>query len=112
MVKYVAQSLLVTDSKPALVDKPSHEWYRQWLSSTNDAYDIFLARCSEVGPKLCALAKAQGEDPSNIKSRIENLFDSLYYEPLPVANSLNPGVLTSGRARGMLMVFFRSLILV
>ncbi|THG99485.1 hypothetical protein EW026_g2874 [Hermanssonia centrifuga] len=84
-------------------NKPSHEWYRQWLSSTNDAYDIFLARCSEVGPKLCALAKAQGEDPSNIKSRIENLFDSLYYEPLPVANSLNPGVLTSGRARVYLL---------
>ncbi|KAF7790649.1 hypothetical protein EIP86_001605 [Pleurotus ostreatoroseus] len=84
---------------PSWASKPYYQWYRQWMSSTSDTYEIFLRRCSEVGPSVCALAQAKGEDPEDIKTRIENFFDSLYYEPLPASDGSLPSILTIGRAR-------------
>ncbi|KAI0343760.1 hypothetical protein BDW22DRAFT_1428303 [Trametopsis cervina] len=79
--------------------KPYYLWYRSWLSSTTDAYNIFVTRCSEVGPADCRLARRKGEDPSAIKDRIESFIDALYYEPLSVHDAAVPGILTAGRVR-------------
>ncbi|KAI0791570.1 TAP-like protein-domain-containing protein [Irpex lacteus] len=83
--------------------QPSYTWYRQWLSSTDDAYKIFVDRCSAVGPERCALARYKGEDPSDIKNRVEQLIDYLYYAPLPVHDPDVPGILTAGRLRMFLI---------
>ncbi|KAI0083783.1 hypothetical protein BDY19DRAFT_998260 [Irpex rosettiformis] len=83
--------------------QPWYTWYRQWLSSTEDAYDIFVNRCSEVGPERCALARYTGEKPSTIKDRVEQLIDDLYYAPLSVYDPDVPGILTAGRLRMFLI---------
>lgn len=88
----------------AWATKPYYTWYKDWLSSTTPAYDIFLTRCSEVGPAICPLAKKTGEDPSRIRDRIEVFVDGLYYKPIPVPFAGTPGVLTSGRARMYLLM--------
>ncbi|KAI0701848.1 TAP-like protein-domain-containing protein [Cytidiella melzeri] len=83
--------------------KPYWQWYHQWLISTTDAYNIFVRRCSEVGATSCALANHTGEEPTDIKDRIEQLIDNLYYEPLAVYDSEVPGMLTAGQLRIFLL---------
>ncbi|EKM57161.1 uncharacterized protein PHACADRAFT_254740 [Phanerochaete carnosa HHB-10118-sp] len=87
----------------AWASEPYYTWYRGWLSSTTDAYDIFFQRCSEVGPPHCPLAQEKGEDPSDIKDRLENFIDSLFYEPMSVPDTNVPGLLTAGRMRMFLL---------
>ncbi|GJE93494.1 alpha/beta hydrolase [Phanerochaete sordida] len=87
----------------AWVSDPYYTWYREWLTSTTDAYDLFFQRCSEVGPLHCELAHEKAEKPSDIKDRLESFIDGLFYEPLAVSNATVPGLLTSGRVRMFLL---------
>ncbi|OCH84673.1 hypothetical protein OBBRIDRAFT_763985 [Obba rivulosa] len=80
-------------------NQPYYQWYGQWLSSTQDAYNIFASECSKVGPDICALAAMRGEDPAFIVERIEGFVAKLYDEPLPVPDATRPGILTSGLLR-------------
>lgn len=50
---------------------------------------------------MCALAKGEGENPSDIYDRVEEFIDKLYQQPLPVPDAATPGILTNGRARSM-----------
>ncbi|KAI0079989.1 hypothetical protein K474DRAFT_1591034 [Panus rudis PR-1116 ss-1] len=84
--------------------QPHYKQYRQWLSSTDDAYDRLVSECFKAGPQLCALAQVSDVSPLDIKTRIEEFHDSLYYQPLPVPHAIHPGILTSGRARQHLLV--------
>ncbi len=57
---------------------------------------------------MCALAQTEGEDTEKIKTRIENFFDGLYYEPLPASYGTVPSILTIGRARSETSIFLCS----
>lgn len=39
------------------------------------------------------------ESPSDIDIRLEDFHNSLFYEPIPVPDAVEPGVLTAGRSR-------------
>ncbi|EJT96862.1 hypothetical protein DACRYDRAFT_102606 [Dacryopinax primogenitus] len=82
--------------------EPNFKWYRPWLSSTEDAYDIFLSTCSAAGSWSCPLTLWKGEEPAFIRQRLESWFDELYDRPLVVNDLDNPGFVTSGMARGFL----------
>jgi len=84
-------------------EKPSYQWYRQWLISTENNYNQFVEGCSNGGPDFCALAQHKGENPADIKTRIESFVNELYFKPLPVPNAMRPGVLTSGRFKTYLL---------
>ncbi|KZT58680.1 hypothetical protein CALCODRAFT_451259 [Calocera cornea HHB12733] len=83
-------------------NQPMYKSYRQWMSSTEDAYDWFVHECAKAGPGTCELATSDNEDPARIRARIEKLFDDLYERPLPVATKRFWGVVTSGMARALL----------
>ncbi|KAI0356986.1 hypothetical protein OH77DRAFT_1534392 [Trametes cingulata] len=82
---------------------PSYKWERFWQTSTDTAYEMFMADCAKAGPTECALAKADGEDPADILARVEAFVEKLYYEPLAVPDAKVPGILTNGRARLFLL---------
>ncbi|THH28991.1 hypothetical protein EUX98_g5194 [Antrodiella citrinella] len=88
-------------------EKPSYQWYRQWLVSSENNYDQFVDGCSATGRPACPLARHKGENPSLIKDRIESFINELYYNPLPVPHARLPGVLTSGRARGYVQLLLQ-----
>lgn len=79
--------------------KPPYQWYSQWLSQSEKAYDIFLTECYKAGPQACALVKDTDQAPANIDARLEAFHDSLYYSPVAVPDALQPGILTAGRSR-------------
>ncbi|EMD36744.1 hypothetical protein CERSUDRAFT_114655 [Gelatoporia subvermispora B] len=82
--------------------EPYYKWYREWLSSTEDTYRIFASECAEAGPALCALAEAD-DTGADITSRMESFVDGLYFEPMPVPDADEPGMLTYGLARRHLL---------
>jgi len=82
----------------AWANQPMYLSYRQWLSSTSDAYQWFLTECAKAGPDGCELARP-GEGADGIRERLEGFFDRLYEVPLVVANRRFWGVVTSGMAR-------------
>ncbi|KZT58682.1 hypothetical protein CALCODRAFT_230866 [Calocera cornea HHB12733] len=91
----------------AWANQPMYKSYRQWLSSTEDAYDWFVTECAKSGPEACDLARDEDElDANKVRDRIEGLFDSLYERPMTVATSDTWGIFTSGMARAF---FFRTL---
>ena len=61
---------------------------------------------TQAGPTRCPLAKDIGEPPSEIEKRIDEFFEELYINPLPVPNSLRPSFLTAGTARGERFLLF------
>ncbi|KIJ55466.1 hypothetical protein M422DRAFT_24041 [Sphaerobolus stellatus SS14] len=83
----------------AWASEPPYTWYGRFLGYTEDTYQLFLSRCSEVGPTLCPLAYYIGEEPYKIEARIEDFFNRLYEKPMPVPDAISPGILTSGTAR-------------
>ncbi|KAI1791668.1 TAP-like protein-domain-containing protein [Ganoderma leucocontextum] len=83
----------------AWANDPPYVQVQTWLNSTEFTYRIFFEDCAKAGPSLCALAKREGENPSNIYDRVEAFIDKLYEEPLPVPNATTPSILTNGRAR-------------
>ncbi|KIJ43866.1 hypothetical protein M422DRAFT_252782 [Sphaerobolus stellatus SS14] len=78
--------------------EPAYKWYRSWSEDSEAAYKLFLSECSSIGPEICPLANAKGENIENIEQRIQNFLDTLYNEPIPTAEATPPGILTSGRA--------------
>ncbi|KAI0708631.1 TAP-like protein-domain-containing protein [Earliella scabrosa] len=82
----------------AWANVPPYKWYRTWLSSTENTYQSFFQDCAKVGPKGCALAKAN-DTAADIFNRVEAFINGLYDQPLPVPNATIPGILTTGRAR-------------
>ncbi|KAI0372414.1 hypothetical protein BV20DRAFT_1050746 [Pilatotrama ljubarskyi] len=82
---------------------PSYKWERFWQTSTDTAYDMFMAACAKAGPSGCALARKDDEDPADILARVESFVKELYYKPLAVPNATIPGILTNGRARLFLL---------
>ncbi|KIJ55465.1 hypothetical protein M422DRAFT_63524 [Sphaerobolus stellatus SS14] len=83
----------------AWASQPPYKWYRGLLGYTEKTYQLFLSRCSEVGPTVCPLAHSIDEEPREIEARIEDFFDKLAEKPMSVPNSISPGILTSGSAR-------------
>jgi hypothetical protein len=111
----------------SLADEPSHRWHTDWTSSAEKTYQWFLRDCSEVctrptqrhdsqctltqahltlqaGPTWCPLAKHVGEDPAAIEDRLEAFFQHLVTKPLATHQAGRPGFITSGGARGVLLV--------
>ncbi|KAF9020091.1 alpha/beta-hydrolase [Hymenopellis radicata] len=86
--------------------EPSHKWPANWLSSTEKTYQMFLKDCSEAGPKRCPLARYRGEPPEFMMQRLEDFFDRLALSPLPTPDATRPSFLTSGAARGLLLIAF------
>ncbi|TFY83522.1 hypothetical protein EWM64_g478 [Hericium alpestre] len=84
---------------PMWASEPPYKWYRQWLSNTEDAYQIFLDGCAKAGPSKCKLAKNAGEDPEDIKQRLETWMQGLFSRPLPVPTTPFASILTEGQAR-------------
>ncbi|TFY72293.1 hypothetical protein EVG20_g726 [Dentipellis fragilis] len=81
---------------------PPYKEHRQWLSSAEDTYQLFLSGCSEAGPSQCPLVEYTNEDPNAIQRRLENWMESLFDKPLAVNNSTRPGILTEGQARSFI----------
>ncbi|KAJ7596408.1 Alpha/Beta hydrolase protein [Mycena floridula] len=84
--------------------EPSRYWPRNWLSSTESTYELFLKDCAQAGPRLCALAHSVGQPWQNIERRLESFFSKLAHSPLPVPFGVRPGFLTSGAARGLMLI--------
>jgi len=78
--------------------EPSYRLNRQWLSSTEDTYNLFFSRCAKAGPEQCLLTKVPNEDPVAIRERLENFLNELYYSPVPVPGALSPTIFTAGQA--------------
>ncbi|KIJ55464.1 hypothetical protein M422DRAFT_151639 [Sphaerobolus stellatus SS14] len=68
-----------------------HFFYKITLKLTCHIY--------QVGPSICSLAHASGEEPHAIETRIEDFFNKLAEKPMPVPDAISPGILTSGVAR-------------
>ncbi|KAF7290832.1 hypothetical protein MIND_01324400 [Mycena indigotica] len=87
--------------------EPSHKWPINWLASTEKTYRFYLETCSKAGPARCPIVKYQNEPYTDIMARIESFFDDLAVTPLPVTGSgaLRPGILTSGSARALLLMY-------
>ncbi|KZO93914.1 hypothetical protein CALVIDRAFT_539564 [Calocera viscosa TUFC12733] len=84
-------------------NQPRYKSYRQWLSSTEDAYDWFVNECAKAGTGVCALDTAgDTQNAGKIRALIEKLFDDLYEHPLSVSDRRFWGVVTSGMARTLL----------
>ncbi|KAJ7598799.1 Alpha/Beta hydrolase protein [Mycena floridula] len=73
-------------------------------SALNFTYEMFLKDCAQAGPRLCALAHSVGEPWQNIEQRLESFFDKLVHSPVPVPSGVRPGFLTSGAARGIMLI--------
>ncbi|EJT96858.1 hypothetical protein DACRYDRAFT_112199 [Dacryopinax primogenitus] len=87
----------------AWANQPMYKSYRQWLSSTEDAYTWFTTECAKAGPQTCELARREDEGESEpIRERLEAFFDRLYERPLTVADRRFWGIVTSGMARTLL----------
>ncbi|KAG7447799.1 alpha/beta-hydrolase [Guyanagaster necrorhizus] len=86
--------------------EPSHKWPFKWLSSTEKTYRMYLEDCSRAGPSLCPLTAYQDEPWEHLAQRLEQFFDHLAVEPLatPSSSRSRPGYLTSGAARGLLLI--------
>ncbi|KAJ7482544.1 hypothetical protein FB451DRAFT_1084919 [Mycena latifolia] len=89
-------------------NEPSHKWPINWMASTEKTYRFFLETCSQAGPKACALAEYTDEPYEDIEARLESFFDRLALAPLPVPFGYRPGFLTSGAARGLLLITLES----
>ncbi|KAJ6552931.1 TAP-like protein-domain-containing protein [Mycena capillaripes] len=85
--------------------EPSHKWTANWLSSTEKTYTFFLETCAEAGPTRCPISQYAGESYTELEQRLENFFDALAVAPMPVPFALRPGFLTSGAARGLLLMY-------
>ncbi|KAI0827447.1 TAP-like protein-domain-containing protein [Trametes gibbosa] len=85
------------------VASPSYTWEKHWLTSTEDAYEIFLSECAKAGPSACALAITDRDTSADILERVETFIDNLYDKPLPAPDAIIPGMLTNGRARMVLL---------
>ncbi|KAF7302960.1 hypothetical protein MKEN_01258600 [Mycena kentingensis (nom. inval.)] len=88
-------------------NEPSHRWAYNWLASTEKTYKYYLQTCSRAGPERCAIAEATNEPYTAIMARIESFLDALARKPLPVVGSgvTRPGILTSGSARALLLMY-------
>ncbi|KAH8923445.1 hypothetical protein BT69DRAFT_159775 [Atractiella rhizophila] len=81
----------------AWANLPPHLWYRNWLSSTEGAYQTFLDACVKYGPERCALAgEPYGSSPASIRARIDEVREQLHARPLPVPHGNKPGLLKAG----------------
>ncbi|KAJ6550847.1 hypothetical protein DFH09DRAFT_988697 [Mycena vulgaris] len=85
--------------------EPSHKWPINWLASTEKTYRFYLETCSHAGPEACPLAEYADEPYEDIQARIESFFDRLAVTPLPVPFAFRPGLLTSGAARALLLMY-------
>ncbi|KAH8108143.1 TAP-like protein-domain-containing protein [Cristinia sonorae] len=74
-------------------------WAGKYFLSLDGGYQFLQPPSFQAGPEGCELAHSVGEDPSEIKARVESFVNNLYYQPISVPNALHPGVLTSGRAK-------------
>ncbi|KAJ7779498.1 hypothetical protein DFH07DRAFT_936286 [Mycena maculata] len=85
--------------------EPAYKWPSNWLSSTEKTYKFFLETCAEAGPARCPLAKHANESYSRLEARLEAFFDALALEPMAVPFARRPAYLTSGAARGVLLMY-------
>ncbi|KAJ7181518.1 hypothetical protein C8R43DRAFT_869680 [Mycena crocata] len=85
--------------------EPSHKWPINWLASTEKTYRFYLETCSRAGPDACPLSEYTDEPFEDIEARLEAFFDRLAVSPLPVPFAFRPGFLTSGAARGLLLMY-------
>ncbi|KAJ7101484.1 hypothetical protein B0H15DRAFT_816241 [Mycena belliarum] len=85
--------------------EPSHKWPINWLASTEKTYRFYLETCAQAGPEACPLANYKDEPYEDMEARIEAFFDRLVSAPLPVPFAPRPGFLTSGAARGLLLMY-------
>ncbi|KAJ7579876.1 Alpha/Beta hydrolase protein [Mycena floridula] len=84
--------------------EPSYYWATNVLTSMEKTYEMFLKDCAQAGPKTCPLAESLNEPWQNIERRLEAFFDELAISPLPIPFASRPGFLTSGAARGLMLI--------
>lgn len=89
-------------SAPQWANRHTTEWLHDWMVDTEKAFAWFLSDCSKAGPRRCALAQEQDEDPKAIEARLEAFLDKLYISPMAVPDAVRPGILNSGGARTIL----------
>ncbi|KAF7317226.1 hypothetical protein HMN09_00457700 [Mycena chlorophos] len=87
--------------------EPSHKWSMNWLASTEKTYKYYLQTCSTAGPERCPIAKRKNEPYADIMARIETFLDKLAVTPLAISGAgvARPGILTSGSARALLLMY-------
>ncbi|KAJ7935989.1 hypothetical protein B0H13DRAFT_2304056 [Mycena leptocephala] len=85
--------------------EPSHKWTANWLVSTEQTYRFFLKTCVKAGPLRCPITQHAGESYTQLEQRLEAFFDAVAVAPMPVPFAKRPGYLTSGAARGLLLMY-------
>ncbi|KAJ7114947.1 hypothetical protein C8R44DRAFT_795090 [Mycena epipterygia] len=85
--------------------EPSYKWTANWLASVEKTYQFFLETCAKAGPAGCSLSQYTTEPYTKIEARLESFFDALVVTPMAVPFARRPGYLSSGAARGLLLMY-------